>query len=689
MQNIEEAYAELWEDIKRESFAFGQPQQESFFNIYAAIAAGNGDCLDLTYTPVKKEGTTGYQVDGYALDTERGELYLAIVDLRDDEEIEPLNQGQVDSLYGRVERFYKNAIKPDYINTIEETSPTFQVAYPIFSDNALFKRVRVIIFTNARLASRKKGVDSKEIAGKKFIYNILDFSRYVDIVRSMGTPEPIEIDLEEEFQTTLPCLKAHTGSTEYASYLVVMPGDLLSRIYEIYGARLLEQNVRTFLQAKTKVNQGIITTIEKYPQMFFAYNNGLTATASGITTQELAPGVTTIKAINNLQIVNGGQTTASILYARDNKKANLDNVFVQMKLSVISEDRVEETVPKISKFANSQNKISDADFFSTHPFHVEMEKISRRLSAPQKEGAFAASKWFYERARGQYKNKFAYGKPAEKRKFEAEFPSDQVVEKTDLAKYALTFECLPQLVSQGAQKCFMHFADRIGKDWEENSNSYNDGYFKDVIAKTIVFRWTDQMVARSQWYRDDRGYKAQIVTYTIAWLINHLKDGGKYHLDLQQIWNKQSLCEGLKSSLEILAPKVYLKIKDAPPNVKNLGEYCKQQACWAAVSSLKVELPGSLKTALIHADQLKQIKKDSLAVKKIDNDIEFDTRLIQLMPMMNEIMEFASSRNLLSPASNAALSKIISGNIIIGVSEKKALVWLFQRMEEIGYEFKL
>ncbi|NCB97633.1 MAG: hypothetical protein EOM36_04685 [Bacteroidia bacterium] len=689
MQNIEEAYAELWEDIKRESFAFGQPQQETFFNIYAAIAAENGDCLDLTYTPVKKDGVRGYQVDGYALDTERGELYLAIVDLRDDEDIEPLNQSQVDSLYTKVERFYNNAITPEYINKIEETSPTFQVAYPIYSDNALFKRVRVIIFTNAKLASRKKGVDSKEVFGKKFIYNILDFSRYVDIVMSMGTPEPIEIDLEDEFQTTLPCLKAHTGGREYASYLVVMPGNLLSRLYEVYGARLLEQNVRTFLQARTKINQGIITTIEKYPQMFFAYNNGLTATASGVTTQELGLGGTVIKTIKNLQIVNGGQTTAAILYARDSKKANLDNVFVQMKLSVISEDRVEETIPKISRYANSQNKISEADFFSNHPFHIEMEKISRRLSAPQKEGAFAASKWFYERARGQYKNKFAYGKPSDKRKFETEFPSDQVVTKTDLTKYALTFECQPHLVSQGAQKCFMHFACIIGKDWEENSNSYNDGYFKDIIAKAIVFRWTDKMVAQSQWYQDDRGYKAQIVTYTIAWLVNHLKVGFNHYLDLPQIWNKQSLCDGLKAALEKLAPQVYLKIKDAPSNVKNLSEYCKKQVCWAAVSGLKVDLPGALKTALISADQLKLIKKDSIAVKKITNEIEFETRLLELMPVMNEIMQFARSRKLLSPKTLAALSKINSGNIMISASEKNALEFLFNRMNEMGYDFNV
>lgn len=318
-----------------------------------------------------------------------------------------------------------------------------------------------------------------------------------------------------------------------------------------------------------------------------------------------------------------------------------------------------------------------------------MEKISRRLSAPQKEGAFAASKWFYERARGQYKNKFSYGKLSEKRKFETEFPSDQVVVKTDLAKYALTFECMPHLVSQGAQKCFMHFADKIGKGWEESPDSYNEGYFKDIIAKTIIFRWTDKMVAQSQWYREDRGYKAQIVTYTIAWLVNHLKDGGKYHLDLQQIWNKQTLCEGLRTTLEILAPPIYMKIKEAPPNVKNLGEYCKQQACWATVSSLKVELPETLKTALIHTDQLKQIKKDDVAIKKIDNGIEFDTKLLELMPIVNEIREFASSRSLLSPASNAALSKINSGNILISASEKKALALLFQRMKEIGYEFKV
>jgi len=163
--------------------------------------------------------------------------------------------------------------------------------------------------------------------------------------------------------------------------------------------------------------------------MFFAYNNGLTATASGVTVSSHSEGGSSILAIRNLQIVNGGQTTASILYAKDNKRVDLDNVFVQMKLTVLPEERVEEVVPRISRFANSQNKISDADFFSTHPFHVEMEKISRRLSAPPKEGALTSAKWFYERARGQYRNQLAKGKASDRKKFEVEFPSDQIIAK--------------------------------------------------------------------------------------------------------------------------------------------------------------------------------------------------------------------------------------------------------------------
>ena len=606
MSNLAEAHAEFWEDLLREADASGEPQLACFFQAYAPLAADNGDCDDLTYTPVRKDGALGYQVDGYAIDPEKGELHLAVSDFRAETDLQSLNHARIQSLFKRAERFVNIALKPEFVNSLEETSPAFQAAQPIYELRNSIKRVRLIIFSNARLASRKKGVEAKTVSGRTFTYNLLDFTRYVDICESHNGSEPIGIDFSELGKEPLQCLQAYTGGGQYASYLIAMPGDLLAEIYGLYGPRLLEQNVRTFLQARTKVNKGIIETISRAPEMFFAYNNGITATASEVNTKRLPDGTTTISSIENLQIVNGGQTTASILYAKDQNKADLQAVYVQMKLSVIEPAEVEDIVPKISRFSNTQNRISESDFFSSHPFHLEMEKISRRLSAPQRAGAFSASKWFYERARGQHRDKMAYGTAATRKRFLAEFPRNQVIVKTDLAKTELTFECEPHVVSLGAQKCFLSFADRTGKAWDANPTRFHETYFKDAVAKTILFRWTDSMVSKSDWYKADRGYKANIVTYTIAWLINFLKESKKARPDLQQIWKNQDVSDELKEALSRCAREVSSKIKVTPPEMKNISEYCKRQVCWATVSKLKISLGVDLESSTVDQGEAHQ-----------------------------------------------------------------------------------
>lgn len=683
MSNLADQYREFWDDLLRDAEVSGEPQQACFFELYARTAAENGDCTDLTYTPVRKEGTQGYQIDGYALDTDRGELHLAVCDFRPDGDLEALNQTQIASLFRRAERFFRAALRPEFINALEEVSPAFEAAYPIHAHQNLIRRVRIIVFSNARLATRKRSVESQEIFGKTFTYNLLDFPRYISIMGSRNGSEPIEIDIADLNAKPLPCLQAHTGDDAYQSYLVVMPGQLLAKIYGLYGARLLEQNVRTFLQARTKVNQGIIQTLLNAPTMFFAYNNGLTATASRISTQKLEDGSLGIASIENLQIVNGGQTTASILYAHDRNKADLSQVSVQMKLSVVDSDRIEEVVPKISRFANTQNRISEADFFSNHPFHVAMEKISRRLPAPQKAGAFSSTKWFYERARGQYKDQKAYGTTAARRKFEVEFPADQVFVKTDAAKYELTFACMPHVVSQGAQKCFLAFAETVSKSWEQNPDAFNELYYKDLIAKAIIFTWVDQMIAASDWYMEDRGYKANIVTYTIAWLVNHLKQNG-FLLDFQQVWNRQEPDDSLKRGLEHCAPIVARAVKDTPADIKNVSEYAKRQACWAAVSRLQISLPGDLSGCASDRTESSRLRKDALEVKKIDNGIELDALLIRIAPLAGRIKEEAQTRRLLSPSSDSGLRKLAAGNLKLSQSEKKAVGHLLTRLQENG-----
>lgn len=678
----------FWDELDLEVEASGELSPAAFFSIFARLAADNGDCADLSYTPVTREGRGGFQIDGMALDLERNELHVAVCDFRQSRELETVNAREIESHFMRASRFIEIASQHDFISALEEESPAFQAAYPIFESLQKVRRIRILLLTNARLAIRSQPEAIGEILGIPVVRNILDLRRYGEIMRSRGAPEPIEINFETLNNGPLACLPAHGSSGTYEAYLVVLPGELLAKIYGLWGARLLEQNVRSFLQAKTKVNRGIIETIQNYPGMFFAYNNGITATASGICTVPLKGGGLGISSIRNLQIVNGGQTTASILYAKDNSKtADLSEVFVQMKLSVVTPELIEEVVPDISRFANTQNKVSEADFFSNHPFHVEMEKLSRRLPAPPKPGSFVGTKWFYERARGQYRYGQASGQLSDRRKFEVEFPRDQVISKTEVAKYVLTFDQLPHIVSRGETKFFLDFAERIGTEWAANQENFNDAYFKSLIAKAIIFRHLDKQIGRSDWYKDDRGYKAQTVTYSIAWLIHHLEKELSRGLDLMRIWNEQGLPTELDELLMHIAPRIAIELRNAPPTVKNVGEYCKQKICWDAICTLNLSIPFYESVSIPQEDVRKGLR-DAREIKRTDKDIEFDILLTKIPAAVGQIVDFARSRRLLSPKSNAALTKLARGKLNLAIPERNAMKNLVQRMQEAGFDFR-
>lgn len=687
--DLDEAYDRFWEDLLFEAEASAEPQGAAFFRLYGKLAAENGDCIDLTYTPARNEGRGAYQVDGFALERDRGDLYLAISDFRSSRDLETLNAAQIDALFERVRRFCELAVQPTFINAVDETSPAFQAAWPIYDGRGQIKRIRVVAFSNARLSTRRKPEMTGEVLGVPFVCSVLDFARYADILSARGGVEPIEIDVTAVNGAPLPCLPAHSIDGEHTSYLVAVPGTFLAEIYGLYGAKLLEQNVRTFLQARTKVNAGIIKTLEAAPEMFFAYNNGLTATAAGITTAILPGGGLGIASIENLQIVNGGQTTASILYASDSqrkeRRADLSRVFVQMKLSVVNPDRLEEVVPLISRYANTQNKISEADFFSSHPIHLVLERISRNQPAPPKAGSLSGSKWFYERARGQYRDKLAYGTPAERKRFELEFPRDQLIEKTDLAKFEVTFECRPHIVSRLAQKCFLDYAEKAGKAWETSEAGFNDHWFRQVVAEAIVFKALDRLVARADWYQQDRGFKLQIVTYSIAWLVQHLQNRGQ-EISLDVIWQRQELPTEVADALAQIAPQVAETIKDAPPQMKNVGEYCKQQACWAAVAASQYVFDDRLDGLLIDREEAAMARKAAVAAQKVDNDIDFDRVLVAMLTDTAPYLSFARTRRLLTPKSDAAIKRLTRGDIRLPVSERNALKYMVQKMVQAGFE---
>ena len=452
------------------------------------------------------------------------------------------------------------------------------------------------------------------------------------------------------FGTGILCLPAHLGNDAYQSYLVVMPGDILSKLYEKFGARLLEQNVRTFLQARGKVNKGIRTTIISEPGMFFAYNNGITATAQGVETKQSDGGLQ-ITRITDLQIVNGGQTTASLFHTRRRDKADLTHIFVQMKLSVIDNEESEKVVPRISEYANTQNRVQAADFFSNHAFHIRMEELSRRLWAPAGKGAQRETKWFYERARRQYADAQAKLTPAEQRRFKAENPKPQMFTKTDLAKFENVWDDHPRFVNLGAEKNFARYAARIGKEWDKSPDSFNETYFKRAVARAIIFRATERMISAQPWYNG--GYRANIVAYTLAVLSDLTRRRGR-SLDFLRIWNSQEIGSLLEGTLTAIAPEVNDVLLRPPQGISNISEWAKRDACWTRmqeqIEHFATLLPEGFDDELLSREEHLTEKREARNIQKLDNGIEAQSRILSIPPSKWTMLhEALAEKRLLTP----------------------------------------
>ena len=254
-------------------------------------------------------------------------------------------------------------------------------------------------------------------------------------------------------------------------------------------------------------------TIRDEPNRFFAYNNGITATARSIIAEDKPSGLF-ITRIKGFQIVNGGQTTASLWRAsQEDPPPDLDSVYIQMKLSAVDEEATGNLVARIAEYSNTQNRINAADLTSNHPFQIQFERLSRDTWAPQKAGELTPTKWFYERARGQWNVAQAKLSTTEKKKFKAVHPTPQKFTKTDLAKYENVWDAEPHSVQLGAQKNFALYMERISEEWDAHPDAIDREYFQRAVARALLFKSTERMVSRQEWYG---GYRANIVGYTLS-----------------------------------------------------------------------------------------------------------------------------------------------------------------------------
>lgn len=626
-------------------------------------------------------------VDGYDLDDPDHSVALVALVHMGTPQLSTLPTADAKKALTQLEYFLRDCLSGDFLKGREESSPAYMLADSLRQKGRTVTRYRLYLVTDAKLSERSKGLETSEIDGIPVEFHIWDVTRLHQIYESKQGREELDIDLAEWLTKGLPALEISEGE-DFSTYLAAVPGALLADLYERYGSRLLESNVRSYLSARGKVNKGIRTTVQSNPEMFLAYNNGITATATGIKAADDSGGRCQIKMIRDLQIVNGGQTTASLFFIRrEDKTVNLSQVYVQMKLVVVEPDLAAKMVPDISRYANSQNRVSEVDFFSNSAFHVRMEELSRRVLAPARAGVNFQTKWFYERTRGQYANEKAKLSTSERKKFEATYPRKQVITKTELAKYIVSFEEKPYTVSAGAQKNFVAFADSVGTKWEKSDADFNELYFKETVAKAIVYNDFRELISRATWY--DKGYLANIVTYTIAKLVHEVKkQGAGRQIDLMAIWTNQTIPDSVADMALQIGETVLDLLTARTRTVQNVTEWAKKKECWESIERAKVTLSADFLAGLVDPEKRVVAKKEARKVQKVDNGIEAQLRVMRVPAQKwTEAAEFGKTRRVLSPRDLEFVSVITRGRVPSELQSAQ-LFDIMNRLEIAGFHFE-
>lgn len=689
--DAQEFRKDFLENVKAEAAATGEGSCVAFVNSMTQYLIDAEVLPD--FTPSFYTNSTSrrkiYRVDGYALDEFDYTMNLIIADY---DGIEERTIGKVAALanFQRLCVFADQALNTMLYREIEMSTPCADLVDLLRVEKERIRKYRLLILTDADISDTLKNLDNLDIGGVPAECQIWNIERVFRVCCSDLGRQNIEIDFREYIPEGIPCLEASSASTaEYNSYLCIIPGKILADIYDKYGSQLLEGNVRSFLSTKVAVNKKIRETILKCPSMFFAYNNGVSATALDVEVEHSASG-THIVSARDFQIINGGQTTASLSNTRHKDKADLKGIYVQMKLTEIDEsdmDRSTELVRNISRSSNSQNKVTDADFFSTHPFHVRMEQHSRRIFAPAEAGAQYETKWFYERAKGQFLQAQMRLTPAKKRQFLLQNPKSKVITKTDLAKVRNTWGEMPHIVSKGAQTNFMKFAELIDEAWATNDAQFNERYFTETVALVILFKHLELLIPKQPWY--EQGYRANIVTYSLALLHMLIRKQFKdMELDLQSIWLRQCVPEILTSVLELISEQVFNKITDPDRPTINVTQWCKREGCWKSVQEINLKLPSEFINVLIGKFEVKAAEKEAKKDQMMLSEMEAQIKVLEYSAdQWKKLSTFAMQKRMLSPDESMALKYAcqIPNKMPSGYQSQRLLA-LFERALSEGFK---
>lgn len=724
MDNYQEYKQEFLDSLRADSAINGSDTQDEFLS----CTLGMLEDFDEVQSPQKVgfgdkrcSGQHVMRIDAYAFDETDHSLELFINDFQDAYETGNLTGSRVDELYWLMYYFLNEVCNGNITKYFDDSDDALKIAAlikrrmnAIGDDPEQILKIRMFILTNKELSTdilnrnlletkiRKtkgsktvkstKKIKKADFNGKPLEINIWNLERFYEKEKSFSSDQ-IVIDFRNDYSCDgIPCIKGNIGENlGYEAYIAIIPGKLLSEIYIEHGSKVLEGNVRAFLgtSGSKSVNSGIRRTINNEPDKFFTYNNGIATTAADVETEE-KDGQLYITKIVDLQIINGGQTTASLAEAVL-KKTNpeLNGIFVPMKLTVIDDRETEnedgvrfydQMVQNIAKYANSQNKVTAADLFSNDPFHIWMEKMSKKIFAPAIHYSVPTG-WYYERSRKRYEQEqFKLKSETDRKRFRAKYPKEQLITKEQLGMYLTTMKEQPNIVAKGKNFVIKEFNTIISQDYKTNKGCFNEFYFKKCICAAIIYRTVDNYLESHKdsarkptgfWYKAG-GYKLDIVPYTIAKIIHSVPVG--FTLDWNYIWNRQDLSPAFMHEIEIVTKMTNDFICDSHGVI--VTEYCKRPETWVSYrDNVRYTPSEKFLSELMPESITKEQEVASQKDQKDTNDLNYVTEIIKLgAGYWQRLLEEGTSRAALGYVEQNTLRQAVDfahkGNIPCSASGK-------------------
>nr|WP_314498693.1 AIPR family protein [uncultured Chryseobacterium sp.] len=576
-----------------EGASFEDKFTEYCIEIFESIGKSEGARV-LSYIYPNNQGGIDWKINGYCLKDhfkdENNKTYFETLDLfitsfRNDSFEYNISKDEYIKSLNQIKRFINSSLKR-HITYIDHSHTELNELIKIIGKQGKdFDRINVYILINGFSNHEKEKL---EISDVDVFVHTWDVARLFKINETNSVHEPIEIDFAKFTHEGkgLQCLQVPSIDELYDCYLAIVPGEVLANLYKEFSNELLESNVRAFLGQKGKYNKPISETIRNKPHMFLPYNNGITGTAESVETK-FENGQLVITRLNDFQIVNGGQTTASLYHTqKKHKEADLSKIFVQMKLTVIKNiEQKNIEVPFIARFANSQNKVTDLDLSSNNPYFVHIENLSRKKYVANTENRNQSTLWYFERANGQYKeslNKLTT--LVQQRKFKEQNPTNQKFVKSDVAKFINIWELEPHFVAQGSQKNFIHFTKKINILVSKNK-IVGENFYKKLIANAILLKSTDKLFGRKGFDAiGDTNLKSFTVAYTLSYF-HYLTDN---RLDLWKIYEDQKIDDVLNNHLKKLLVFVYKHLVYEANN-SLISEYAKRESSWTRLKEINYD----------------------------------------------------------------------------------------------------